>query len=191
MSIKLISEEDLKLFLEEEDPDFNDQFGQLIPQVSAQIETFLNRRLKEEARTQYFSGGRRYYYVDAFPINTSPAPIVLEGDVTQNPDDDYYTFEEEGLFEFQYTTLNWRPKTIKITWTGGYTEDAETNVLAVPDDMKQACLLQCAYTFKRRRDLGNSGASTPNGNISYTGAIALLKGVKELLYPHRMPSGLL
>ena len=188
MPIKLISEEDLKLFLEEGTADFNDQFTQVITQVSAQIETFLNRKLKEEARTKYFSGGRRYYYVDAFPINTSPAPIVLEGDVTQLPNSDYYTFEEDGLFEFQYQTETWKPQMIKITWTGGYAADAD-EVLAVPDDLKQACLLQCAYTFKRRRDLGNSGASTPNGNVSYTGAIALLKGVKELLYPHRMPSG--
>ncbi len=119
MSIKLISEEDLKLFLEEDNADFNDQFTQLIPQVSAQIETFLNRQLKEEARTQYFSGGRRYYYVNAFPINISPAPIVLEGAVTQIPDTNYYTFEDDGLFEFQYNTLTWRPKMVKITWTGG------------------------------------------------------------------------
>ncbi len=190
MSIKLISEQDLKLFLEEDNADFNDQFAQLVPQVSAQIENFLNRELKEEARTKYFSGGKRYYYSNAFPINTTPAPIILEADVTQNPNDDYYTFEEEGLFEFQYTTQNWKPKMIKITWTGGYAADVD-GVLAVPDDLKQACILQCAYVFKRRRDLGSSGASTPNGNISYTGAISLLKGVKELLYPHRMPSGLI
>ena len=189
MSIKLISEEDLKLFLEEDNADFNDQFIQLIPQVSAQIETFLNRQLKEEARTQYFSGGRRYYYVNAFPINITPAPIVLEGDVTQVPDTNYYTFEEDGLFEFQYTTDSWKPKMIKITWTGGYAADAD-GVLAVPDDIKQACVMQCAYVFKRRRDLGNSGASTPNGNVSYTTAVKLLPGVLELLRPHRMPAGL-
>lgn len=188
MSIKLISEEDLKLFLEEDNTDFDVQFTQLIPQVSAQIETFLNRELKEEARTKYFSGGRRYYYVNAFPINISPTPIVLEGDVTQNPNDDYYTFEEDGLFEFQYNTATWKPKMVKITWTGGYA--AVEGVLTVPDDIKQACIMQCAYIFKRRRDLGNSGASTPNGNISYTAAVKLLPGVLELIIPHRMPAGL-
>lgn len=189
MSIKLISLADLKTFLEEEDDDFADLFNQIIPQVSSQIETFLNRRLKEEARTQYFSGGRRYYYVDALPINPSPAPVIEEDSVEQNPNDDYYTFEEDGLFEFQYETSNWRPKIIKITWTGGYAE--ADGVLAAPDDMKQACLQQCAYVFKRRKDLGSSGVGTPNGNISYTGDIKLLTNVKDILSPHKLSGSLI
>ena len=183
MSIKLIALTDLKTFLEEEDADFDDLFAQIIPQVSSQIETYLNRSLKEEARTEYFSGGRRYYYVSAFPINPSPAPIVAEDYVTQTDNEDYFIFENDGLFEFQYETSIWRPKIIKITWTGGYAES--DGVLAVPDDMKQACIQQCAYVFKRRRDLGNSGTSTPNGNISYTAALDLLSNVKTILGPHR------
>ena len=182
MSIKLILLTDLKTFLEEDNTDFDDLLGQIIPQVSSQIETYLNRELKEVARTEYFSGGRRYYYVSSFPINPSPAPIVTEDAVVQTDNEDYYTFEDDGLFEFQYETSKWRPKIIKITWTGGYTETEE--VLAVPDDMKQACIQQCAYVFKRRRDLGNSGVGTPNGNISYTSAIDLLANVKTILEPH-------
>ena len=191
MSIKLISIDDLKTFLEEDDADFDAQLNQIIPQVSSQIETYLNRELKEAARTEYFSGGRRYYYVSAFPINPSPAPIVTEDDVTQTDNEDYFIFENDGLFEFQYETNNWRPKIIKITWTGGYAEvdvdegEGEELVLSVPDDMKQACIQQCAYVFKRRRDLGHSGVSTPNGNISYTAAIDLLPNVKTILDPHR------
>ena len=184
MSIKLISLDALKIFLEGDTADFNDQLEQMIPLVSAQIETYLNRELKEEARTKFYSGGRRYYYVDAYPINASPAAVVLEDDVTQTADSDYFVFEEDGLIEFQYQTSDWRPKIIKITWTGGYTEDSD-GVLAVPDDIKQACILQCAYVFKRRRDLGNSGASTPNGNISYVKAIDLLPNVKQILSMHR------
>ena len=183
MSIKLISLDALKIFLEEDNSDFNDQLEQMIPLVSAQIETYLNRELKEEARTEYYSGGRRYYYVNAYPINASPAAIVVEDNVTQTEDSDYYVFNKDGLIEFQYETNNWRPKIIKIIWTGGYTE--ADGVLAVPDDIKQACILQCAYVFKRRRDLGNSGASSPNGNISYVQAIDLLPNVKQILSMHR------
>jgi hypothetical protein len=183
MSIKLISTTDLKTFLEEDSADFDTLLNQIIPQVSSQIETYLNRELKEEARTEYFSGGRRCYYVSAFPINPSPAPIVLEDDVTQTENEDFFTFENEGLFEFQYETSKWRPKIIKITWTGGYAE--ATGVLAVPDDMKQACIQQCAYVFKRRRDLGNSGVSSPNGSINYTAAIDLLVNVKTILNLYR------
>lgn len=184
MSIKLISLDSLKVFLEGDTADFNDQLEQMIPLVSKQIETYLNRELKEEARTKYYSGGRRYYYVDAYPINASPAPIIEEDNVLQRADDDYYLFEGDGLFEFQYQTSDWRPKIIKITWTGGYTEDAD-GVLAVPDDIKQACIMQCSYVFKRRRDLGNSGVSTPNGNISYVNAIDLLPNVKNIIASHR------
>lgn len=184
MSIKLISADDLKIFLESDEGDFNDFYDQLIPQVSSQIETFLNRELKEEARTKYFSGGRKYYYVPAFPINLSPAPIVVEDNTTQTVDSDYYIFENEGLISFQYETVNWRPKAVKITWTGGYAEDVD-GVLAVPDDIKAACLQQCAYVFKRRKDLGNSGVSTPNGNISYVKALQLLPNVVDMLKPHR------
>lgn len=183
MSIKLISLDDLKIFLEEDNSDFNDQLNQMIPLISSQIETYLNRSLKEEARTEYFSGGRRYYYLAAYPINNTPAAVVLEDDVIQTVDSDYFVFEGDGLIEFQYETSSWRPKIIKITWTGGYAE--ANGVLAVPNDIKQACIMQCAYVFKRRRDLGNSGASSPNGNISYTAAIDLLPNVKNILNLHR------
>jgi len=183
MSIQLISLDDLKTFLEQDGTGFDTLFNQIIPHVSSQIETFLNRKLKEEARVDYFSGGRRYYYLPAYPINPSPAPIIEEDDSVQTADSDYYIFEDEGLIEFTYETMKYRPKIIKISWTGGYAEAA--GVLAVPDDIKQACIQQCAYAFKRRRDLGSSGVNTPDGNINYVKAIDLLPNVKNSLLPHR------
>jgi hypothetical protein len=187
MSISLVDKADVKAYLEKTVSNFDTLLDQIIPQVSGQIETYLNRKLKLESRTEYFTGGRKTYYVSAFPIAASPVPVVTVDDDVQVVDDDYYISENQGLFEFVADTENPNPKAVKIVWTGGYTET--TGVLAVPDDMRLACILQTVHVFKRRNDVGLTNFSTPDGTIAYQGEISLLKGVKELLNPHRSKGG--
>lgn len=184
MSIQLISLAELKIFLEEDGTDFDNLLLPIIQEVSAQIESHLNRKLKEVARTEYFSGGRSFYQLRAFPINTSPAPVILVDDDTQVVDSDYYINHEHGFIEFLQDTPNWRPKIVKITWTGGYVET--TSVLAVGDDLKGACKQQCAHLFRRRDDLGLTNTSTPDGTISAQSGIDLLPNVKKVLRDHRL-----
>ena len=106
----------------------------------------------------------------------------------QTEDSDYFVNYEYGFIEFKHDTGKWKPKIVKITTTGGYTADSE-GVLNVPDDIKSACIQQVSYLFKRRDDLGLSGASTPDGNLSYAKAIQLLPNVKDLLEPHVLIGG--
>jgi len=179
----LASLDDVKTFLEKTDTQHDGLLEQIITGVSARIELFLNRNLEQKERTQYFDAGKRYYYLPAYPIDiTATLTVTLDGTV-QDKDDDYFIWEDEGLIEFYSAPTYIEPKQLKIVWTGGYTSTT------VPEDIKYATILQSAYIFRRRKDLGASSVSSPNGSISVSAPTDLLPDVKKLLQSlRRRPS---
>lgn len=181
--MKLISLSDLKSWLGKVDTVHDVELGLLIDHVSARIETALNRNLKKEQRIVYFNAGRRHYWVDAYPIDAVAAITVEVDGTVKVKDSDYYVWEKEGLIEFQTATSYSKPKQVKITWTGGYTETAGT--LAVPDDLKKACLMQCAFEFRRRNDIGLSSINIPDGSISVLSPAKLLPEVEAIIAGYR------
>lgn len=181
--MKLISLSDLKSWLGKADTVHDVELGMLIDQVSARIETALNRSLRKEQRIVFFNAGRRHYWVDAYPIDAAAAITVEVDGSAKTKDSDFYIWEKDGVIEFQ-TTLSWsKPKQVKITWTGGYVETA--GVLAVPDDMKKACLMQCAFEFRRRNDIGLSSINMPDGSISVLSPAKLLPEVEAIIANYR------
>lgn len=185
--MNLISLKELRTFLEkkEDDPKHNDILETLIKYVSQRVESFTNRELLEASRTERYNGGRRFYPLPAYPISSSVAPVVTVDGSTQTVDIDYFVDEKDGVIEFAEDTQATRPRIVSITWTGGY---AVTNdVIAVPDDIKRACLFQCAYEFRRRMDMGQTVASGPQGSTHVTNPADLLPEVKNSLKQHRKP----
>ena len=181
--MKLTSIESLKLYLEKEDDTHDELLDSIIDQVSARIETALNRELTKMERNQYFEGGKRYYYLCAYPIDiTEPVVVEINGDI-KTLDSDYYVWEKEGLIHFVYVTADNVPKNVNITWTGGYEEIY--GVLDVPYDLKRACLMESAFEFRRRFDGGLSGVSMQSGSISVNQPSSLLPEVIETIKSYR------
>ena len=90
MSIMLVSTEDVKLFLGLKTEDEHDDLIELIiEQVSARIETYLNRELKAEERTKYFDAGKNSYSLPAYPVDTGETFTVNHDDVELTIDEDY------------------------------------------------------------------------------------------------------
>jgi uncharacterized phiE125 gp8 family phage protein len=162
MSIQLIDIADVKAFLEISDTSFDSLLTSMVQDISQRMENYLNRTLKEDTYTEYFEVGRRNYWVKAYPISTVSSVVV--DSTTQVEDTDFFVRENEGLIEFLNKTSGTKPKKVVITYTGGYTETS--SVLAVPDDLKRACVLQTAYEFRRRKDIGLSSISMPDGSTS-------------------------
>ena len=162
--MKLISLDDLKAFLEITSSTQDSLLNLIITNISARIESFCNRKFTKTSRTSYYSCEKdtvvtKKCYLDAYPVDTLlPLTVTYSGSV-QTVDTDYFIWPEPGCVEF-YTVLPYvRPRDIKIDYYGGY--DEIDGVLEVPDDLKFACLIQCAFIFRRRKDIGLQ-------NVKYT-----------------------
>jgi len=182
--MKLVSLADLKLFMEKTDTDHDKVLEDMLGQISVRIQSFLNRLLEKQARTQYFNGGRRYYYLPAFPIDSIAVLTVVVDSSTQTLDSDYFVWHDEGCIEFYCSVSATQPKNVVITWTGGYDKQSG-DVLRVPDDVKRACVLQTAYEFRRRNDLGASSTGMSGGSITYQPPVDFLPDVQSILDMYR------
>jgi hypothetical protein len=183
---KLISLEDLKTYLEKNDTDHDELLTPLIDQVSARFETFTGRRFAAASRTETFDGGERLYYMDAFPIDTGEALTVSVDGSVKVLNTDYFVKATRGLIEFGAKTLNTEPNIVEITWTGGYPVAAGDGAVDVPDDLKGACLLQCAFQFKRRKEPGLTSVATPDGSINSFRPNVLLAEVVNVLKSYKV-----
>jgi hypothetical protein len=180
--LKLISLADLKAFIGEDSIGTGKDalLTAIIEYVSPRIESYLNRNLRKETRRTLFNAGKKIFALSAYPIDssTTAVSVVLDG-TTQTINSDYFVWEDRGVVEFEYTPLYTEPQQIAITWVGGYTEISD--VIEVPDDIKLACVLQCSYVFRRRKDIGATSISMPDGSVSSAGSMQLLPEVKDIL----------
>lgn len=262
--MKLVSLGNVKTFLEINQANHDNLLNLIIEQVSSAIQAYLGRTLTQSEYTEYFNGGKRHYYLKAYPIfnwesidgitlsgsspvsvnfighdfstgdkvkfkdisgttelndntytitvtdssnftldNTdssnftayssggscSKAPVVTVSDATGYDDKaEYYVWEEEGLIEFVTPPSYTLPRQVKIVYTGGYSVDTSTNIVNVPDDMKRACLMQVAFDFRRRKDVGVTSISMPDGSISIQSPSTLLPEVTRILKMYRSRS---
>lgn len=190
-SLMLVSLSEVKAFLDITVTDYDSLINTLIQNVSDRIQTFLNRQLLKEQRTQYFTTGRRKYYVSGYPVDNTATITVVVDTSAQTVNDDYYLWADDGLFEFEYTATLTQPKEMSITYTGGYPGSLTmvggkaTYVLSVPDAIGYACLLQVAFIFRRRKDIGLTSISMPDGSVSTLYAGDLLPEVKNILKMYR------
>lgn len=159
---------------------------QIIDGMSSNFQNYCNRLFKAEERTEILDGGKKYYYLRAFPIDTTEIFEIKINDVLKVNDSDYFVYADSGCIRFQYDTADY-PQNVSIKYTGGY-ED-EDGVLSVPDDLKGACLTQCAFVFQRRNDLGVNSIDRDHGSIAISNVNKLLSDVKDVLRFYRKSPG--
>jgi len=193
--MRLVSLIDLKTFLEKTDSTHDDLLGLIIDRVSLTIENYLNRNLLKAARTAYFDAGRIYYYLPAFPIDETATLTVTHVTTVQTKDTDYFVRANDGVIEFQKSSIPsyTDPKELCIVWTGGYANAGEGNseCLEIPVDIQDAASRQCAYNFRRRKDIGITSVSMPDGSVTKSPiSTVLLPEVKDILRNYRKPAGI-
>lgn len=181
----LASLSNTKLFLEITATTYDTLLSLLLAQVSKRVETYLNRDLEKKARTIYYDAGRKLYFLSAYPIDSVLTLTVINDITTQVLNTDYYTWYDEGLIEFYAVPTQTRPKQITITWTGGY-----ANTYAIPADIQMATIMQVAFVFRRRKDIGLASISMPDGSISVNAPTELLPEVKAVLKSYRKTPGM-
>lgn len=123
-------------------------------------------RFLSTARTEYYDGDNtNTLMVKSYPISTV-ATIYVDTDRGYGSDslldaDDYVWYAMSGTVKTDETLFTGGNKSIKITYTGGYT--------TVPEDLQQAVKELTAFYYKRNTDkrVGVSSVSVGDKNISY------------------------
>ena len=181
--MNLVTLATVKAFLEKTDLTHDALLNSIITQYSKRAEKFCNRLFEKVARTRPYNAGRKDIFLPAYPIDLTAALTVVLDDSTLTVNDDYYVYEDSGWIEFFSTPSYIKPKQLSITWTGGYASDG------VPDDLQYALMKQIVFVFRRRKDVGVSSVSLPDGSLSVSFPDDLLPEVKQILKSYRRTPG--
>jgi len=188
MAWELVSFASLKALLGLEDSLVTDYpaLNILKPSVEAAIESYLGRQLESAERTEtfYITGPSNIIPLKAIPVTAvSSLEITMLNETETYSTGDYY-FTEYGLtldapiYDGYKSFTNLNDAKIAITYTGGLS--------AVPSDIERAALLQTAYEFLGKDQIGATSVTTEGGTVNRP-ALNLLPVVKDLLNPYKHP----
>jgi hypothetical protein len=196
--MKLASLDQLKLMLSITDTSQDALLNLFLEMVSGEIETYLNRFLKSEQRTEKFDFhtninqmGTDTVLLKAYPVDLAK-PLTVQ--FRQSSSDiiyydykintDFFILEDDGIIKFIYHLPSYPPLSIYVNYTGGYAADIN-GVLACPDDLTSACLMQCRYDYMQRNNIGVTEISFQRELRQMTPVYDLLQRVKNMLDRHR------
>jgi hypothetical protein len=179
MAIELVTYADLKALLGLGDAAITDYpaLNLLRESVTAAIENYLGRALESAERTVtiYTSNvATQMIHLKAVPVTSVSALTVTIG----------ANAEEYGTNDYEITNYGVKlygkvsNAKIEITYTGGVSE--------APDAINRAALLQTAYEYQSKEQIGAESVSTEGGFVSRP-ALGLLKEVKRMLNSERHP----
>jgi hypothetical protein len=181
--LQLVALSDVKSELGITTSDYDSLLNLLIDGVSGLIEDYLNRKLTYAQYTEYFDGGRKLYYLTAYPVDTGQSFTVTVNDYTKTSGTDYYLWDEEGLLEFISEPSDSKPRTVKVVYTGGYTESG--GVLSVPDSIKRVCMWEVIKSYRNKDKIGLRSVSYPDGSVTTIDTYVLSGEARALLRKHR------
>lgn len=158
----------------------------LINMASDFIQTFCNRVLIYTAYTReaYCGTGKRYLYLDKFPVDTNQTFTLEQWDIYTNTL--VYTYTENTDFIisrsdigelFKATRFMAGVNNYRITYTAGYTIDGADSTTIVPYDLKMACAKLAGMLFYNRGKSGISGETIGSYSINYANPSASFMGI--------------
>jgi hypothetical protein len=212
MSFKLISFDEIKKISKGGDS-WSSEFEYLleqviIPAVTTSFAHYCHRPDWDKiARTEYFGSDRtlRTLFLSSPPIWPAAAAIIgppavdaiealrLYQDSADPPTygagteltSGFVVYEDEGAIESRMGFIS-GPKSIKVTYTGGYLTD---DGIGTPDDVRVAAIEQTKIIFDRREEFGLTGRSLEGGSVSLLAPTILPQSVTRLLDDYRVYRG--
>jgi len=116
------------------------------------------------------------YEFDDAELLTNPEDYVIAGG------------GEKGVLMRRVGMWPLLPESIQIIYRGGYCAAGETPGTGehqLPDEIREAAIMQASFTYKRKDDIGLSAVSFGGTGIQKFSAIDLLPQVKEVLKTYR------
>jgi len=166
-------------------------FEILIDGVSSAFDGAVGRALAKTTYTAvYFDGnGKEDLVLPNYPV-ISITSIEEDGDaLTEGEDNDYQIYAASGILKRNTGAWLKGSKTIKLTYIAGYTVQGATLVageIALPADLKLACMIQVAREWKKAQgaEWGETSRSFQDGSRSFVEK-GLLKEVEDVLARYR------
>ncbi len=201
-SLCTVNDVKIRMASEASDKADDEMLAQIIRGVSAVFDIITERTfiINQADVTEYYDGGMELY-VDRWPV-VSIASLKISADwdwssVTALVADTDYRLQSKNGRIYYLPGISWpyssgRQKgdfpcgidNIQIIYTGGYI-GPDGSVLAgqtgLPDDIREACIQQVMFYFKRRHDIGLTAVSAEGQSITKFSPHNLLPSVKTIL----------
>lgn len=177
--------------------EYDTLINRIIAGLTAVFEREVRRPLLLTAAdsTEYYTGDGPFLQVDRYPVAALTSIKVATDYVFTSAealvaDTDYRLLRsgEKGILHRLYMDWEDQPDCIQIVYRGGYCSAGVTpgtGETALPADLREAAILQSAFLFKRKDDIGLSSVSYDGGSISKFSALDLLPLVKDILGNYR------
>lgn len=145
----------------------------LILTAGAMFERYTNRKFERtEGATFEFRADSWEIVVDRYPIE-----IVIAFDLKSDENRSWqpvsasvlYVIRDACVISMQ-SVLGSADEQGRVMFNGGYVlpgATAESYQFALPDDLEEACLMQCQFWYQHRRQMGLSSAGGPAGSVSF------------------------
>ena len=180
MAIELVSYDDLKALLNLEDAAITDYpaLELLRSSVTSAVEEEIGRLLESMERTETIYIGSRKRSMISLPA----IPVTAVSSVTVTIGTDSETYDENEEYEIsEYglkLSVSLSNAKMIVVYTGG--------ISVVPDAMARAALMQVAYEFQGKDQIGSSSVSTEGGSVQRP-ELGLLKEVMRMLNRFKHP----
>ena len=180
MTIELVSYADLKSLLDLEETAITSypSLSVIRDSVVSAIESYIDRDLEsgDYETTLFLTSKTAQLKLSALPIASVASVVVTQyGEDTTLAFDDYMILDY-GLHLY-YPVSNCK---VVVNYTGGY------DAADVPEPIKRAALLQTAYEFQSKEQIGASSVSNEGGSVQRP-ALGLLKEVRRMLDRYKHP----
>ena len=193
MSAYIVTLDELKAELGIPDAKDDGELLRLIEGLQGRFEDRAGRRFLRAEDTEYFDGGVTSLFVRRFPIERGSVSVWVDADQVWG-DADLYTETEDysvhvGRGRIVHLGGKWPliVQGIKVTYTGGYVPAGEAvgeEQTPMPDGLRGIFLLQAAFEWRNRTNLGKSSMGAGGVSINLAPA-ALLPEVATTLEMYR------
>lgn len=179
------------------------EYDKLLTRLVNGIESIFNSHcdrqflLTDTDVTEYYTGCGRQLLLKRYPIVAvtsikQAADYDFASATALTEDTDYRQINagKNGIIYLAYTNWLGTPDSIQVIYRGGYRAAGKTvgsGETAVPNDLREAAILQATFVFKRKDDIGLASTGFQGGSISKFSAIKLLPMVEQILKKYRRP----
>jgi uncharacterized phiE125 gp8 family phage protein len=168
------------------------ELERLIGVAQELIEKYCGRKFDEATFTEYWNGdGTSLLFVKNYPIISITSIHDDIGDHTYGADTlvdaDDYTIINNNHIQMYDSFFQTGVNNIKIVYVAGYSDETVGTHEPIPEDLRQACIQQVGWMFKRGigHNYGVNSKSLDDGTIQFIETGDLLPAVKNVIRRYR------
>lgn len=154
----------VKSYLQISSTNYDSLIETIVKGISSSIETYLNREVGEQERTEYFDGSEKALILSSYPLQGEGLVVQVNRGTNLSPSwenvsgNDYDVEVEVGVIALKYAVSS-GIRRVRVTYTGGYAE--------VPFDLELVATQLSAKSFDQRKAQGKSKETYSTTSIDW------------------------